>query len=53
MSFLIARSIKKKGIKGISFFQKPLMLGMKTYNQKFSKALQEDIVNSLRKQKIA
>lgn len=53
LSFLIARSIKKKGIKGISFFQKPLMLGMKTYNQKFSKALQEDIVNSLRKQKIA
>ena len=26
LSFLIARSIKSKGIQGISFFQKPLML---------------------------
>jgi len=53
ISFLIARSIKKKGIQGISFFQKPLMLGMKTYNQKFSTALQQDILDNLRKQKIA
>ena len=53
ISFLIARSIKKKGIQGISFFQKPLMLGMKTYNQKFSAALQQDILDNLRKQKIA
>ena len=29
ISFLIARSIKRKGIQGISFFQKPLMLGLK------------------------
>ena len=53
ISFLIARSIKKKGIQGISFFQNPLMLGMKTYNQKFSTALQQDILDNLRKQKIA
>jgi len=53
ISFLIARSIKKKGIQGISFFQKPLMIGMKTYNQKFSTALQQDILDNLRKQKIA
>jgi len=52
-AFLIAKSIKKKGIQGISFFQKPLMLGMKTYNKKFSKALQQDILENLRKNKIA
>ena len=53
LSFLIARSIKKKGIQGISFFQKPLMLGMKQFSSKFGKAIADDIVNSLRKQKIA
>lgn len=53
ISFLIARSIKKKGIQGISFFQKPLMLGMKQFSSKFGKAIADDIVNSLRKQKIA
>ena len=53
LSFLIARSIKKKGIKGISFFQKPLMLGMKQFSSKFGKAIADDIVNSLRQQKIA
>ena len=53
LSFLIARSIKKKGIQGISFFQKPLMLGMKQFSSKFGKAIADDIVNSLRQQKIA
>jgi hypothetical protein len=52
-AFLIARSIKKKGIQGISFFQKPLMLGMKQFSSKFGKAIADDIVNSLRQQKIA
>lgn len=53
ISFLIARSIKKKGIQGISFFQKPLMLGMKQFNSNFGKAIGEDILKSLRQQKIA
>ena len=53
LSFLIARSIKKKGIQGISFFQKPLMLGMKQFSSKFGKAIADDIVDNLRKQKIA
>jgi hypothetical protein len=53
LSFLIARSIKKKGIQGISFFQQPLMLGMKQFSSKFGKAIADDIVNSLRQQKIA
>ena len=48
LSFLIARSIKKKGIQGISFFQKPLMLGMKQFSDKFGAAIKEDILNNLK-----
>jgi len=53
IKFAIARSIGKKGIQGISFFQKPLMLGMKEFGNKFGEAIKEDILNSLRQQKIA
>jgi len=53
MGYIIARSIYSKGIQGISFFQKPLMLGMKQFSSKFGKAIADDIVNSLRQQKIA
>ena len=52
IKFLIARSIGKKGIQGISFFQKPLMLGMKQFNGKFGASLKESIIDSLKKQKI-
>ena len=48
ISFLIARSIKRKGIQGISFFQKPMMLGMKTFSKKFGKAIAEDIINNIK-----
>jgi len=53
IKFAIARSIGKKGIQGISFFQKPLMLGMKEFGGKFGAAIKDDILNSLRQQKIA
>ena len=53
IKFLIARSIGKKGIQGISFFQKPLMLGMKQFSSKFGKAIADDIIDNLRQQKIA
>jgi len=53
IKFAIAKSIGKKGIQGISFFQKPLMLGMKQFSNKFGAAIKDDIVNSLRQQKIA
>jgi len=53
LAYLISKSIKKKGIQGISFFQKPLMLGMQQFSSKFGKAIADDIVNSLRQQKIA
>ena len=48
IKFLIARSIGKKGIQGLSFFQKPLMLGMKQFAPKFGAAIKEDIIKSLK-----
>ncbi len=48
IKFLIARSIGKKGIQGLSFFQKPLMLGMKQFAPKFGAAIKEDILNSIK-----
>jgi hypothetical protein len=45
--FLIARSIKIKGIQGISFFQKPLGLGVKELNSKLLGALKSDIIDSI------
>ena len=47
ISFLIARSIKRKGIQGISFFQKPLMLGLKQFGKEMLGAVKEDIINGL------
>ena len=47
ISFLIARSIKTKGIQGISFFQKPLMLGLKQFGKEMLGAVKDDIINGL------
>ncbi len=47
LSFLIARSIKRKGIQGISFFQKPLMLGLKQFGKEMLGAVKDDIINGL------
>ena len=47
ISFLIARSIKRKGIQGISFFQKPLMLGLKQFGKDMLGAVKDDIINGL------
>ena len=47
ISFLIARSIKRKGIQGISFFQKPLGLGLKQFGKDLLGAVKEDIINGL------
>ena len=52
IKFLIARSIGKKGIQGISFFQKPLMLGMQQFSGKFGASLKESIIDNLKHQKI-
>jgi len=47
ISFLIARSIKRKGIQGISFFQKHLMLGLKQFGKEMLGAVKDDIINGL------
>ena len=47
MGYLIARSIFSKGIKGISFFQRPLELGMKDFPKEMLGAVRDDIINGL------
>jgi hypothetical protein len=47
ITFLIARSIGRKGIQGISFFQKPLGLGLKQFGKDLLGSVKEDIINSL------
>lgn len=45
LQFLIARKIFTQGIQGISFFQKPLQLGMRDFYNQVGKAIKEDIEN--------
>ena len=47
ITFLIARSIGRKGIQGISFFQKPLGLGLKQFGKDLLGNVKEDIINSI------
>ena len=47
LTFLIARSIGRKGIQGISFFQKPLGLGLNQFGKDLLGNVKEDIINSL------
>ena len=49
ITFLIARSIGRKGIQGISFFQKPLMLGMKQFGSELLGNVKQDIIDTLNK----
>jgi hypothetical protein len=48
LAIYISHKIKVRGIQGISFFQKPLMLGMKEFGSKFGTAIKEDILNSIK-----
>ena len=45
LKFLIARKIYTRGIQGISFFQKPLQIGMRDFYNQVGKAIKEDIEN--------
>jgi len=47
ISFLIARSIGRNGIQGISFFQKPLGLGLKQFGKDLLGNIKEDIIEGL------
>ena len=52
LTFLIARSIGRNGIQGISFFQKPLGLGLKEFGKDLLGAVKEDILSTLNKETI-
>jgi len=47
ITFLIARKIGRFGIQGISFFQKPMSLGLKEFGKDLLGNVKEDIINSI------
>jgi hypothetical protein len=47
LAFLIGRKIKRDGIKSLSFFQKPLGLGMKQFGKDLLGAITTDITDKL------
>ena len=47
LAFLIGRKIKRDGIKGISFFQRPLQLAMKKFPKDYAQELKKDIIETL------
>jgi hypothetical protein len=47
LAFIIARKIKRDGIKSLSFFQKPLGLGMKQFGKELLGAIAQDIKDSI------
>ena len=47
LAFIIGRAIKRDGIKSLSFFQKPLGLGLKQFGKDLLGALSEDITDKL------
>ena len=52
LAYIIGRKIKRDGIKGLSFFQKPLGLGMKQFGQHLLGAIAEYIKNSISKTQV-
>ena len=46
-AYLISRKIKRDGIKSLSFFQKPLRLGMKEFGKDLLGAIATDITDSI------
>ena len=47
LAFIMGRAIKRDGIQGISFFQKPLGLGLKQFGKDLLGKLKEDIIEGL------
>tara|TARA_R100000781_G_scaffold857_1_gene1445 strand:+ start:3720 stop:4289 length:570 start_codon:yes stop_codon:yes gene_type:complete len=52
LAYKFAYAIKRDGIQGISFFQRPLFLGLKKFGTEFLQAIQEDIITELKQSKI-
>jgi len=53
LAFLIARNIKLQGIKGISFFQRPLGLGLEKFGKEFLSNVKQDIIDGLNKTQVS
>jgi|TARA_R110002020_G_scaffold101179_1_gene238610 hypothetical protein len=47
LAFIIGRKIKRDGIKSLSFFQKPLGLGLKQFGSELLGNVKEDIIDTL------
>ncbi len=47
LAFIMGRAIKRDGIQGISFFQKPLGLGLKQFGKDLLENVKEDIIEGL------
>ena len=47
LQYLIANKIYTQGIQGISFFQRPLQLGLKDFYDQVGNAIKEDIINTI------
>ena len=52
LTYLIARSIKRKGIKSLSFFQIPLGLGLKQFGGELLGNVKQDIIDTLNKTQV-
>tara|TARA_R110000765_G_C18637702_1_gene573788 strand:+ start:40 stop:579 length:540 start_codon:yes stop_codon:yes gene_type:complete len=52
LAFIIGRAIKRDGIKSLSFFQKPLGLGIKQFGKELLKNIKEDVLNTLNQETI-
>ena len=52
LAFIIGKKIKRDGIKSLSFFQKPLGLGLKQFGKDLLDNVAEDILNTLDKETI-
>ena len=48
LAYLIARKIKRDGIKGISFFQRPLQLAFRRFGKQLLSMVAKDVTNSIK-----
>jgi hypothetical protein len=49
LAYLISRAIKRDGIKSLSFFQRPLGLGLDTFPKDLLEAVKKDIIDTINK----
>lgn len=47
LAFIFGRKIKRDGIQGISFFQKPMALGLKQFGKNLLNNIKEDVMKGL------